>query len=840
MKKISLKRRMAVFFLVSVNFYILQAGNFAETHSWQRTNPGGGGAFSTIGAGPTGVIIAGSDLSGAYRSLDDGKSWDVIGVYRGLPVTHVSGVGFDPYNANIIFIGTEDGIYRSDDGGETFVNVYSAGYITDIEVSRSDTSIAYASYRSKYNSSTCRILRSADNGKSWTLVSQDFPTGEPILKIVVDPFNDQVVYALTGKSRFVCGAARIYKSENGGQNWTRLADQLGSIMDIAIDLNNSQILYLSTYNATCTENSWGWTDMDGSLYRSLDAGSDWEKLTDKTGIIFLDPDTAGLMRVLDPREMNSWRDDAGTWTSTDSGHTFTHTGFTDNMDCGYNGIYDPAWATYETYGVSFNGIAQTLGRDLSDSDVILWTNSQFSFRSTDNGTSFKNTFTRAVKPGWWQSTGFDNIDPIDLVIHPTDSNIIYIGAFDIGIWRSLDHGQSWQSCNDKDFTGSWKEYGGNTATIAVDPQHKNVVWATMSRYQKGESPTYLVRSDSMGLQGSWVLSNNGLPTTEVMGLSLDPTSPVANRTLFVTAAGDVYRSTDDGNSWTKVLEKNGLRFTAVDHFDGKIVYAGGGAGFWRSTDGGDNWSEVGLPAMRGDYDFWDSGGKGVFDIHPDPHKSGRVYVTAFGSSKGLWRSENAGVNWEKLWTDDYMRRVAVSPLNEDIIYTTSSSAFTHGGYDSNSNGVLVSKDRGATWTKANEGMAWPFAICVELDTRGYVFVGSSGTGYQKAKVPFLNSINRRDKKKIYDFHLSQNYPNPFNPITIIQFLIKHKERVELVVYDTNGKRIKSLVSNVLSPGTYTVSWNGKSDSGRTTASGIYFYRLSAGSKSQIKRMIYCK
>ena len=49
-------------------------------HSWERTNPGGGGAFSTIGAGPSGIVIAGSDLSGAYRSIDYGKTWDVIGI----------------------------------------------------------------------------------------------------------------------------------------------------------------------------------------------------------------------------------------------------------------------------------------------------------------------------------------------------------------------------------------------------------------------------------------------------------------------------------------------------------------------------------------------------------------------------------------------------------------------------------------------------------------------------------------------------------------------------------------------------------------------------------------
>src|SRR5262249_22970395 len=57
---------------------------------WVNVNPGGGGAFTAIGAGPTGVIVAGSDLAGACRSLDHGASWEVIGAAHGLAHTHVS------------------------------------------------------------------------------------------------------------------------------------------------------------------------------------------------------------------------------------------------------------------------------------------------------------------------------------------------------------------------------------------------------------------------------------------------------------------------------------------------------------------------------------------------------------------------------------------------------------------------------------------------------------------------------------------------------------------------------------------------------------------------------
>jgi hypothetical protein len=88
--------------------------------SWTRTNPGGGGAFTAVGAGPTGLIVVGSDLSGAYLSHDQGQQREPIGAAQGLRgkfTDNVSAIGFDPQDGNIFYLGTLDGIYRTGDGG---------------------------------------------------------------------------------------------------------------------------------------------------------------------------------------------------------------------------------------------------------------------------------------------------------------------------------------------------------------------------------------------------------------------------------------------------------------------------------------------------------------------------------------------------------------------------------------------------------------------------------------------------------------------------------------------------------------------------------------------------
>jgi hypothetical protein len=92
-----------------------------------------------------------------------------------------------------------------------------------------------------------------------------------------------------------------------------------------------------------------------------------------------------------------------------------------------------------------------------------------------------------------------------------------------------------------------------------------------------------------------------------------------------------------------------------------------------------------------------------------------------------------------------------------------------------------------------------------------------------------------------DYALGQNYPNPFNPSTRISFSLPRETPVTLEVYNMLGVKIRTLMAGqTKSAGFYTISWDGKDDAGNVMSSGIYLYRVSAGSFVASKKMTLLK
>ncbi|KAF0152410.1 MAG: hypothetical protein FD143_1048 [Ignavibacteria bacterium] len=103
------------------------------------------------------------------------------------------------------------------------------------------------------------------------------------------------------------------------------------------------------------------------------------------------------------------------------------------------------------------------------------------------------------------------------------------------------------------------------------------------------------------------------------------------------------------------------------------------------------------------------------------------------------------------------------------------------------------------------------------------------TGSAKLNDEISSSLNAKVREIPTEFALSQNYPNPFNPTTTIKFQVAQDAKVNLVVYDMLGQRVRTLVDGIQEAGFYTVRWDGSNDFGSKVSSGIYIYRLQAGS-----------
>ncbi len=115
-----------------------------------------------------------------------------------------------------------------------------------------------------------------------------------------------------------------------------------------------------------------------------------------------------------------------------------------------------------------------------------------------------------------------------------------------------------------------------------------------------------------------------------------------------------------------------------------------------------------------------------------------------------------------------------------------------------------------------------------------VDINLSGVG----KIP--SSINLNDRQIPLTFSLKQCYPNPFNPLTTVEYTLPQSSEVELIIFNTLGQQIRTLVSQVQNAGSYKIVWDGTDNQGTAVSSGIYIYRIKAGNFSSCKKMSFLK
>ena len=680
----------------------LQAG-------WQAVSVGGGGWFERIGIGADGSIYAASDLSGIYVSRDQGARWSILGPDQGMYSTHVASFGMHPGNGQRFFVGTEEGIYKTTDGGNSFSWPLQTGYVESLAVA-SDT-VAYAAFHSLYNSVDGQIYKTTDGGDSWFPVSSNLPaTGLRFIQVEIDRNDPNDLYALSGEGRFASGQNRLYRSRDGGVTWQALTlPNSNQIQHFATDPNQPYRLWVTTDPSP--------PELFGHLYRSDDAGDSFVEITRHGGFIWLRAGTPNQIRLFNVEQQWPFADEDrdGVWQSLDGGQQWQQISQASDIALGWqaNDYMRTGW---------FHGVA-------AHGDQLYWVNTQAVYGSLDGGLSAQALYSRQTGPGQWTSTGIDNAVIIELEADRGNNQVLWAGFIDMGIWRSDNQGLSWVSCNRAQDTGIWDGFGGNSWTIVTDPDRDGFVWAAQGEEEETASVLLFSNNRAGSDCQQWTVVGNGLPAAPLLGLSLDNSYASGPKTLYVTAQGDVYRSTDDGINWRQVFSNGGMRTTAVAQ-DGS-VYAGGEFGIYRADDGQNFSVNLSLPAMIGSIndlpliDQW----HGVSDILPNPgiNFPDRVYAVVHGV--GVYKSENRGAQWQLILSDPLAWKIAVSAHDDNHLLVSSSSAFDHGGYDSASRGVWESRDGGQQWQNIRDNLPWPMAIPVDLSVdNDYSYAGSPGAG----------------------------------------------------------------------------------------------------------------
>ena len=158
-------------------------------------------------------------------------------------------------------------------------------------------------------------------------------------------------------------------------------------------------------------------------------------------------------------------------------------------------------------------------------------------------------------------------------------------------------------------------------------------------------------------------------------------------------------------------------------------------------------------------------------------------------------------------------------------------------------GVFLSTDNGTSWSAVNSGLTnySVMALAVSPVSGGTggtnLFAGTYTYGVWRRLLSEMipTGVDERQEQIPYRFALEQNYPNPFNPSTIINYQLAMNSHVTLKVYDILGREVATLVNEEKPAGSYSVQWNAGG-----VASGVYFYKLEAGSFSATRRLMLIK
>ncbi len=640
---------------------------------------GGGGMYTPLGspADPNFRLMS-CDMSGAYRSLDAGKTFEMMNwaEMRSCHTCRPCFVGDDVYWARgvrdlrvsrdkaatwqdvtlssnapwkgdsieyiaaldttprTLFVGTPKALYVSADEGKAWAKAGVEGGCTALATVGANV---YAAFGGKLHASR-------DSGKTWTALTVS-ERNNPVVAVAgaADKAKASVLFAVVSKTG-------ILSSTDEGKTW-RLSDEWQNQNDVLVPAGQTQV---------------AWAASTKEVWRTLDGGQAWDRCFQ-------------MGRNVKPSFVQ----------------TELHWGYS-IMRFGLGVAADAKTAMVSTQGDFY----------VTNDSGATWTQHMSTVVGVQRG-----------DPGFrYASKGLEVTSTWRYYIDPNEPDRHYICYTDIGFARSVDAGKTWISS----VTGS--PWSNTFYDLAFDPFVKGKIYAACSN--RHDIPHWTQTDANRGSGGGVCVSEDfgrtwapmaGLPKLPCTSICLDPKSTEGKVTLYCTLyEGGVYKSTDGGRTWDKkskglgnpgnlhallvrVHPKTGSLFCAITAMrEGASDFRIPG-GLWKSTDGGDSWQCIDADLKL----VWANG----FAVDPDDENV--IYQTAAtapGKNQGgLYKTTDGGKTWTRPLKDAdfgvpfvHALFVTLYPGNPKMVYVGSTS------------GLRLSKDSGATWEDFTK---IPFRCC---------------------------------------------------------------------------------------------------------------------------------
>ena len=537
--------------------------------------------------GQPNIMYIAAAQGGVWKTVNGGVNW--VPLTDHLPTLACGDVIVDPNNPNVIFLGTGelnysgdsqygDGIYKSGDGGLTWLQVASSTIVgnrcSQMAIDPTNSTIVYFA-------GNLGVFKSINSGLNWTNTS----SGTNANCIFIDPNNTQTLYITTGGTN----AGQIKKSTDGGTSWVTLAGGLPGGMgrvQLAMAKSNSSILYASIAAAS-----------GGALvglYRTTDAGTTWTLQASSPNYLGSQGwyDNAVTIHLTDPNIVIVGGLDLYVSTTGGTGLVQKSSWSTSNsQNMTHADIHRLEFIGTNLFCMSDGGIYKSTNNgnnwtDLNhDISTLQYQSADYDITNTQllqGGTQDNNKMTSTNGGVDWdqRTTG----DGGYTIVDPVNTNFIYGQYVNGSVQRSVNSGVSFTNITPS----------GSTGGLFYNPyemapgDHNTIVFGRADIWKTTNAQTATTGS------GWTQIATTGVVGGSVSAIGISWTN--INKIYIGTSNGRILVTTNNGSSWSTLTGFPYVSDFIVDNTNDNICYAtlGGTAGqhVLKTTDGGATWNNI--------------------------------------------------------------------------------------------------------------------------------------------------------------------------------------------------------------------------------------------------------